>query len=84
MANSIKYSLDALSACSESIKLARRIILGEINGATDNPLVFSKSDGFETDRLVSAGNFHGEYIAKAADFLSIAINSLGKYADRRV
>lgn len=34
--------------------------------------------------LVSAGNFHGEYVAKAADFLSIAINSLGKYADRRI
>lgn len=34
--------------------------------------------------LVSAGNFHGEYVAKAVDFLSIAINSLGKYADRRV
>jgi len=63
----------------------------EINGTTDNPLVYrkegnrcGKSEGFEEDLLLSAGNFHGEYIAKAADMLSITLNSLGKYSERRI
>lgn len=34
--------------------------------------------------MLSAGNFHGEYVAKAVDFISISMNSIGKYADRRV
>ena len=44
-----------------------------MNSATDNPLVYFKEDGFKEDTLVSAGNFHGEYVAKAADFLGVPI-----------
>lgn len=50
----------------------------ELNAATDNPLVFA--DG----RLVSAGNFHGEYPAKAADFLAIGVSELACIAERRI
>lgn len=37
-------------------------------------------DGFENDELISAGNFHGEYVAKSADFISMALFSLGRFS----
>ena len=48
----------------------------EINSATDNPLVF--------DEPISGGNFHGEPIALAMDFLAIALTDLGNMAERRI
>ena len=54
-----------------------------MNSATDNPLVYYKQEGVEEDQLVSAGNFHGEYVAKASDFLGFALFELGKFSDAR-
>ncbi len=51
-----------------------------MNSATDNPLVFSKEDGFDEDKLISAGNFHGEYVAKASDFIGMALFMLGQFS----
>ena len=51
----------------------------EMNSATDNPLVFA--DG---EALLSGGNFHGQPIALAADFLAIALAELGAIAERRI
>ena len=51
----------------------------EMNSATDNPLVFA-----EGDDIVSGGNFHGEPMAFAADFLAIAVAELGAIAERRI
>lgn len=48
----------------------------EINSATDNPLVF--------DEPISGGNFHGEPIALAMDFLAIALTDLGNMVERRI
>ncbi len=48
----------------------------EINSATDNPLVF--------DEPISGGNFHGEPISLAMDFLAIALTDLGNMAERRI
>ena len=55
-----------------------------MNSATDNPLVYYKQDRVEEDKLVSAGNFHGEYVAKASDFLGFALFELGKFSDARI
>jgi len=55
-----------------------------MNSATDNPLVFSKEDGFPENVLISAGNFHGEYVAKIADFLSMALFSVGRFSEARI
>ena len=46
--------------------------------------MYSKEDGFENDMLISAGNFHGEYVAKAADFMAMALFNLGKFSESRV
>ncbi|HEX9801062.1 MAG TPA: histidine ammonia-lyase [Thermoanaerobaculia bacterium] len=50
----------------------------EMNAATDNPLVFA-----ETGESISGGNFHGEPMALAADFLAIGLAELGSISERR-
>ncbi|MEC2310274.1 histidine ammonia-lyase [Bacillus atrophaeus] len=51
----------------------------EMNAATDNPLIFN--DG---DKIISGGNFHGQPIAFAMDFLKIATAELANIAERRI
>ncbi len=51
----------------------------EINAATDNPLIF---DGGE--KVISCGNFHGQPIALAMDFLKIAVAELASISERRI
>jgi histidine ammonia-lyase len=51
----------------------------EMNAATDNPLIFD--DG---DKVISGGNFHGQPIALAMDFLKIAIAELANISERRI
>ena len=75
---------EALAGIIMSIKEAKRIIEEEMNGTTDNPLIFFKEDGFENDEIISAGNFHGEYVAKSADFLAFALVDLGKFSEARI
>lgn len=51
----------------------------EINAATDNPLIFD--DG---NTVISGGNFHGQPIAFAMDFLKIAVAELANISERRI
>ncbi len=53
----------------------------EINSATDNPLIFDTGDGYA---CISAGHFHGQYMAQAMDLLSIAMADLGSICERRL
>ena len=55
------------------------LLTTEINSATDNPTVFP-----DEDMVVSAGNFHGQPIALAMDFLAIALAELGNISERRI
>lgn len=74
------YAHVAGSAFS-AFKYAKEVFENEINAATDNPLVFEKEDGsFEA---LSGGNFHGEPLGQAADFLKIALQQLANISDRR-
>jgi len=61
---------------------AQKVFVDEINAATDNPLIFEKADGTGFEAL-SGGNFHGEPLGQAADFLKIAIQQLANISDRR-
>ncbi|TMS33638.1 hypothetical protein L596_001357 [Steinernema carpocapsae] len=63
----------------DTIEFARGIINTEMNSATDNPLVFA-----ERGEIISGGNFHGEYPAKALDFLAIAVAELAQMSERRL
>ncbi len=66
---------DALAHC-------RRVFEIEMNSAVDNPLVFTaKNDDGE---IISGGNFHGEPLAFALDFLAIALSALAGISERRI
>jgi len=62
----------------DTVRSAWDICTRELNAAVDNPLVLS--DG----RMVSAGNFHGEYPGKAADYLAIGVSELAAISERRI
>jgi histidine ammonia-lyase len=62
----------------DAIRFAEGVIGREINAATDNPLVF------ENGEILSGGNFHGQSVAMALDFLAIAMTNLATIAERRI
>jgi histidine ammonia-lyase len=66
-------------AVRDSIAHVRRVTEIEANSVTDNPLVFPEDGVF-----LSGGNFHGEPIALAIDFLKLAISELASIGERRL
>jgi len=66
-------------ASKDTIDYVGNVIETEINSATDNPTVFP-----DDDMIVSAGNFHGQPIALAMDFLAIAMSELANISERRI
>ncbi|MBT7191619.1 MAG: histidine ammonia-lyase [Anaerolineae bacterium] len=68
-------------AARDSIAYARWVMEIELNSVTDNPLIFI--DGEEIT-VLSGGNFHGEPLAIAMDYLAIAITELGNISERRI
>jgi histidine ammonia-lyase len=69
-------------ACHDAIKYARWVVAIELNSATDNPLIFWEEDGSPV--AISGGNFHGEPLAIAFDYLALAITELGNMSERRL
>jgi histidine ammonia-lyase len=65
-------------ASDDAIQYVTNVFLTEVNSVTDNPNVFP-----EEDVVISAGNFHGQPLALALDFLSIALSELGNISERR-
>jgi histidine ammonia-lyase len=65
-------------AVKYAISQVRDVFEREINAVTDNPLVFH-----EEDKIISGGNFHGEPLAIALDYLSIAMSELASISERR-
>lgn len=65
-------------ATKDALHYVEGVIATEINSTTDNPTVFP-----EEDTIVSAGNFHGQPLALALDFLAIALAELGNISERR-
>jgi histidine ammonia-lyase len=55
------------------------VIETEMNSSTNNPLIFSESEDF-----LLGGNFHGQPVALALDFLSIAVSELANISERRI
>ena len=51
----------------------------EMNAATDNPLIFDNGE-----KVISGGNFHGQPIAFAMDFMKIAVAELANISERRI
>ena len=65
-------------ASHDALDYVEKIFTYEINGVTDNPNVFP-----EDDLIISAGNFHGQPLALALDFMTLAVAELGNISERR-
>ena len=68
---------DTLAHCREVFEI-------EANSAVDNPLVFISDPKSTEGDVVSGGNFHGEPLAFALDFLAIALSALAGISERRI
>jgi len=95
---SIRCAPQVHGATRDAIEFARDIAQRELNAATDNPLFFPNGDApidlqfrdnwppdYHGDQRLaySAGNFHGQPLALAADFLAIAVAELANISERR-
>lgn len=65
-------------ASKDALAYALGVFEIEINAVTDNPNIFP-----DADEIISAGNFHGQPLALALDFISIALAELGSISERR-
>ena len=65
-------------ASKDAINYVCQVITTEINSVTDNPNVFP-----DEDLIISGGNFHGQPLAIALDFMAIALAELGNISERR-
>jgi histidine ammonia-lyase len=66
-------------ASKDAVAHARRVIDVEINATTTNPLIFP-----DTEEVRLGGNFHGQPVAMAADYLSMGLAELGSVSERRI
>ncbi len=76
------YSLrcvpQVLGASWDALEHVARVLAVEINAVTDNPLCFPESGA-----VISGGNFHGQPVALALDYLAIALAEAGSISERR-
>jgi len=77
-AYSLRCIPQAHGASRQAIGHVRGVLEIEVNSATDNPLVFP-----DEQQVRSGGNFHGEPLAIALDYLAIAVAELGSISERR-
>lgn len=65
-------------ASKDTLRFVLQTLHTEINAVTDNPTLFP-----EEDMVVSAGNFHGQPLALALDYLAIAMAEIANISERR-
>lgn len=66
-------------ACRQTLRHAIEVFDVELNAVTDNPLIF-----VETEEVISGGNFHGEALALAMDYLAMGLAEICNISERRV
>jgi len=82
------YSLRCIpqvhGAVRDTLAHCRSVFEVEANSAVDNPLVFITDPKNAEGDVISGGNFHGEPLAFALDFLAIALSALAGISERRI
>jgi histidine ammonia-lyase len=82
------YSLRCIpqvhGAVRDTLAYCRSVFETEANSAVDNPLVFITDPKSGAGDVISGGNFHGEPLAFALDFLAIALSALAGISERRI
>ncbi len=76
------YSLRCIpqvhGATLDTLRFVKETVEKEMNAVTDNPIIF------EDGKAISAGNFHGQPIALAMDYLGIAMSEIANISERRI
>jgi len=78
-AYTLRCSPQVHGASRDAISYTQRVIETEMNSSTNNPLIFSESEEF-----LLGGNFHGQPVALAMDFLAMGLSELANISERRV
>jgi histidine ammonia-lyase len=78
-AYTLRCSPQIHGASKDSVAHARNVIEIEINSSTTNPLIFP-----EIEDIRLGGNFHGQPVAMAADYLSMGLAEFGSVSERRI
>lgn len=78
-AYSIRCAPQIHGASRDAIEYVHGVLSREINAVTDNPIVFP-----DEDEAISGGNFHGQPVALAMDFLGIALAEFANVSERRI
>jgi len=76
-AYSLRCAPQILGPTLDALQYVSDVHLREANGVCDNPLFFTKEKDY-----VAAGNFHGQAVAMAQDFLAIAISEIASISER--
>ncbi|MFG2004776.1 aromatic amino acid lyase [Spirillospora sp. NPDC048911] len=76
---SVRCTPQLLGAARSAISYAGMTVRDDLNGVSDNPLLFP-----DHDEIAHGGNFFGQPVAFAADLLSLAATQLGNLAERQL
>lgn len=77
-AYSLRCTPQAHGASKDTISYVKEKVEIELNSATDNPIIYPEGD------VISGGNFHGEPMAQAFDFLGIGVAEIANISERRI
>jgi len=78
-AYTLRCSPQVHGATRDAIRYCRDVIETEMNSSTNNPLIFA-----DTQQFLLGGNFHGQPVAMAMDFLGMAVAELADISERRI
>jgi histidine ammonia-lyase/tyrosine ammonia-lyase len=78
-AYSLRCIPQILGPVLDTLQFCRQIVEAEVNSCNDNPLLFDTPEA-----TFHGGNFHGQYVAMACDFLNIAVIEIGVLAERQL
>ena len=78
-AYTLRCSPQVHGATKDALNYCRNVIETEMNASTNNPLIF-----FDSRDFLLGGNFHGQPVALALDFLSMAVSELANISERRI
>ncbi len=81
-AYSLRCHPQVLSGVRDTLNFIENIIKVEMNSTNDNPIIIPELKGYS--KALSGGNFHGQPVAFAADFLGIVLCEVGNISERRV
>jgi histidine ammonia-lyase len=77
-AYSLRCAPQVMGAARDTLAFVAGVVMREVNAATDNPLIFGP------DEVLSGGNFHGEPVGMAMDYLGIAMSEVAAISERRI